>query len=357
MGRHLGMRIETTAAELAHAVATAEQAIRGAAMGSVSIVATGGGIQVVGSDGELTLAVSLDGTCSQEGNASVIPKPLAAYAAALSGDVQLSCRVEGGRLIVDGAGRTYKFALVESVAATVTTPGEGSSVCSAAHLQSLYSACRHGVDPRTQLVKLSAGEGRLHMYATDSYRLVSASVERVEGSWSILLPSNALAVALRHAPEQLVVDQRGRVAAFRGAKVETTVRLGAGGFPAVEGVIAATPGNACELPTEGLLEALQRISSVAGNEPLRCELTDTQLVLTAVSAEGTGSEVVAATVDVPIAFGIGAKNLRDALQACDTARVRCSYADARAPIHLMNTESDVQVTCVVMPIVWSGAEQ
>lgn len=352
------MHFDTTAGVFAQAVSAGELAGRGGDNGSVRLVADGD-VVVIGSDGETSVAARCAATVHSSGSVIVVGRALAAYCSGLESDAPLVVRLEGGRLVVRGNGRVYHFATFEGTYSQVDSAGDDGVAVGAQMITRLYSAVRHAVDPRTSLVKLTIGDGRAVMYATDSYRLASASTPLAGGPTSILIPTTGLSLALRQAPETLCVDQRGRVATFTSPYISTTVRLGAAAFPAVETVLVDEETNACDVERSALERALGRLASVAGSEPLRCRIREGLIDVTVASGEGAGGERIAGgTVEgtgrEEVEFGISGKHLIDALSACGGKDVRIGYSSERRPIRVSSISSDVSIACIIMPVVWDA---
>ncbi len=349
------MRYSTTAGSFGHAVAVCEPAVRSSGQFGIQIDAQPDGITVIGTDGEITTTATVDGAVSEPGTAVCVAKPVASYCATLDPVTKLEVHTDGGYLVVRGGGRVYRFALLAERYPAVERAGSEAVLVPAGAISQLLTAVRHAVDPRTGLVKLTAGDGMLRLYATDTYRLAMAAVPVSDGSWSVLLPVHGLLAAMRHQPEHIAVDPKGRVATFTGVAVETTVRLGVAAFPAVEGAIGVGGTTTIELDRTGVERALQRLASVAASEPLRVELDSAHGVrITALSSDGTGVETVPATVVEPVTFGVAGRSLLDALHACGGTAVAVSYTDARRPVQVASVGAEPAVICILMPIVLPG---
>jgi DNA polymerase III sliding clamp (beta) subunit (PCNA family) len=349
------MRFHTTAGALSSACNAAELAARTSAGNVATIKAVDGRIVVVGSDGEISTSATIAGSVSAAGVVAVPAKPIAAYCSTLPAATAIDVAADGSELVVTAGTREYRFPCFDERPAVLEAPVEDSTHILAGGVADLLATVRHAVDARTQLVKLSGSDGVMRMYATDTYRLCVAetSTGSYEGDWSILAPVPTLLVALRHDPESLRIDQRGRLASFANDAVETTVRLSIANFPAVEPVLQTTPGNELILDAGATVGALNRLNCVAGNEPIRVSITADTVSLSVASGSGRGSEHIAVQGAVAASFGVTAKYLNDAVTACRTKTVALSYGSGSAPIHVRSTDPKHPVTCVIMPAVWT----
>lgn len=344
------MRFRTTAGALAAGLVAAESGARGT--GVVGIRVVDGVVGLSGADGEMGIDLALRAGGIEDGEVALPPRPVILYSQTLDPEVPLELSLEAGNIHVTGDGRVYKFTTTQARLARLEKPGEGVHKAAAGDLGTMLGVVRHAVDPRTNLVKLSAGGGKLRLYATDSYRVASIETAH-EGTetWSALFPVSGLQLALKWQPEEMLIDTKGRVALFTGGGVETTIRLGAAEFPAVESVLERRGAIKWSVRRGEMVRAVQRLASVAGNEALRCEISDGELCVKVSSGDGSGVEYVSVDGEADGWFGISAKNLVDALGSVGGDRFELHYEDPKKPVYLC----DQGTVLVVMPVVWSGA--
>jgi DNA polymerase III sliding clamp (beta) subunit (PCNA family) len=348
------MKFHTTAGALSSACTAAELAARTSAGNVATIKAENGRIIVVGSDGEISTSALVAGEVLSGGTVAVPAKPIATYCSTLVSATRIDVAADGGELVITAGTREYRFPCFDERPAVLEAPFEDATHIFASGVDELLATVRHAVDTRTQLVKLSGSDGVMRMYATDTYRLCVAETATgsYEGDWSILAPVQTLLVALRHAPESLRIDQRGRLASFSNDTVETTVRLSVANFPAVEPVLQTSPANQLTLDAAATITALNRLNCVAGNEPIRVAITSDSATLSVASGSGRGSELLPVQAATPASFGVTAKYLHDAITACKTKTITVAYGSSSSPIHVKSTDIKHPVTCVIMPAVW-----
>jgi DNA polymerase III sliding clamp (beta) subunit (PCNA family) len=353
------VRIVTFSERLAAALTAADAAVKGGSVIGAHSVAqlsvVDGVAHVVASDGAVSLRTQIAAVTAEDGSALVAPHPVAAFAASLPAGTRVECRVEAGRLVVATSELQYRFAVTEGTYPAIDEAGGEVISIPATGLVAMLAAVRHAVDQRSAMVKLAAVDGTMRMYATDSYRLAMAQRPGVDGTWSVLFPLQWLQFALRYDPVSFDIDQRGRLATFKGPDMTVTIRLGAAAFPAVESALAGTPASSVRFDTRDLTGAVNRLSSVADGEPLRIQV-DGRVELRAVSGLGDGVETVDGqqTGDAGW-FGVNAKNLVDAVTACGE-HVTLSYGAPNQPIWCDGERDGVTVRCVVMPTVWNDPQ-
>ncbi len=346
-----GMKFRTTAGALAAGLTAGEAGARG--VGLVRLGVTGEHVAISGTDGEVGVDLILRAEGVQDGEVVVPPRSIIAYSQTLEPEVGLEITLDGRTLNITGDGRVYRFSTSETRLVTIEKPGEGAHRAKAGHVGAMFVVVRHAVDPRNNLVKLSHADERLRMYATDTYRVASTGVAAEAGdAWSALFPVGGLQLALKWSPEELTIDPKGRVAVFTGGGVETTIRLGAAEFPAVESVTDRHGAQHWGLRRAEVSRAVQRIATVAGNEALKCSIQDGELCIKVNSGEGSGVEYAGVEGEGEGWFGIGAKNLMEALNSLDSDVVDLYYDDPKKPIYLCGNGT----TLVIMPVVWSGGE-
>jgi DNA polymerase III sliding clamp (beta) subunit (PCNA family) len=347
------MKFRTTALRLATALRAAEAGARGSGLVRVETFKEGG-VSLTGSDGEYGVVVHLEASGEESGSAVIKADALASYASALEEETAIEAETEGSTLRITGGGRVYRFSIIEGGYVKLEVPEAAVSYEDAEKVFVLYNKIKHAIDPKTQLIKLSNNEGVLSMAATDTYRLACAETKGTDlGSWSVLIPSGGLQLAGRFRPEVLKIDPRGRLASFHGNGVDTIIRLGAAEFPSVESVLRDKGSIGWKLYSHDLQKALQRLGSVVGLNPLRCEIIEGEFRLSASSQDGGGVEYLNLNGEGSGNFGMAVRNLVDALQGLGDGEISMYYSAPERPIHLTHERDGVLTTCVVVPVRWS----
>lgn len=352
------MEFTVTADRLSNALSAADGVVKGGSvlgpLPAAEIVVQDGHATVVASDGVVSLRTTFAVTNSHNGSVTIAPHAIGAFLSNLAGTTAVTCRRDGQLLVVSAGATAYRFATIDSVYPAIEEAGGEVQTCTTAGLPAMLHAVRHAVDARTGMVKLTAADNKLRMYATDSYRLCVASSDHDDSQWSVLIPISWLQFALRYSPDRVDIDQRGRLASFHGADVSITIRLGAAAFPAVASALVTRPAHHARVHARTLLAAAGRLASVADNEPFRVHITPTALTLSAMSSVGDGHEHVEATSDSEGTFGVAVRNLIDAATACGET-IDLYYSDPKQPVWMLGSRDGIDVHCVVMPAFWQDA--
>jgi DNA polymerase III sliding clamp (beta) subunit (PCNA family) len=202
-------------------------------------------------------------------------------------------------------------------------------------------------------VQLVSDDDQLVLHTTDGYRLARAVLPTAGfGTFTGVLSLPVLERVARANPEEVTVDLRGRLVAFRGDGVMVVSRLLATPFPAVDAVLVNAPPAVTALDPAALTAALARISSVAEQGTLALEFTGSELHLRASTAEvGAGHEVVELRSPVPSTFQVQlrAPYLHDAVSALAGGDVTIAYSGPLQPVYL-STREPLALTHVVMPV-------
>ena len=333
-------------------------------LGGIRLSVSGDGLQVTGTDLDLTITVEAAVTGGSDGVAVAPGRLVTDIVRALepgavtveSGDEEL--RIESGRSHFTV--RTHPAddfpRLPAPTGETVTLPVSGLAEA----LRQVTRAAS-GEDSRPILtgVLMAAEESGLRMVATDSYRLAVRDVRGLgvmsEGQ-KVLVPSRALNELMR-----LLGSDAGEITLRLGAHdatfglpgVSLTTRLIEGEFPNYRQLIPSNYPNRLMVGRDALLDAVRRVKLLArdATTPVRIALRPTGIELTVITTDwGTATEDVDAKyegAEMTVAFN--PNYLIDGVEAITGDEVVLDTLDALKPATLRPTEGD-DYLYLLMPV-------
>lgn len=308
------------------------------AISHILLDATGDGLVLQATNGELSLSLRVEAQITEPGVA-IVPKAIAQVVKAMGGaDVRLEAGASGepGQLKATSGAMDVKVATIgitefpalpEAVTGPLVFDGEAMSMVK----RVLPAASTDATRPVLTGVSLSARDGRESVAATDSYRL--AVWDHANGTAArndeAIIPAKAFAEALRLGGGASVAIA-GNLATFAlpGGGTLTT-RLVEGQFPKWRELMP-TPETWATCKREELLAVLGRVGIVAGSDqPVRVNFGrgasgDGLIYVSATGQIGSGSECIDADYSGDeMTFGFNAGYLIDALRAItgDEARI------------------------------------
>ncbi|HET6915624.1 MAG TPA: DNA polymerase III subunit beta [Acidimicrobiales bacterium] len=353
---------------LVEALGTAGRAVagRGGALpvlGGIRLSVSGNGLQVTGTDLDLTITVEAAVTGGSDGVAVAPGRLVTDIVRALepgavtveSGDDEL--RIESGRSHFTV--RTHPAddfpRLPAPTGETVTVPASGLAEA----LRQVTRAAS-GEDSRPILtgVLMAAEESGLRMVATDSYRLAVRDVRGLgvmsEGQ-KVLVPSRALNELMRLLGDagEITLRLGAHDATFGLPGVSLTTRLIEGEFPNYRQLIPSNYPNRLIVGRDALLDAVRRVKLLArdATTPVRIALRPTGIELTVITTDwGTATEDVDAKyegAEMTVAFN--PNYLIDGVEAISGDDVVLDTLDALKPATLRPTEGD-DYLYLLMPV-------
>lgn len=337
---------------LAEAVATAQRTVASRSgalpvLQDLRIAATGDGLELVGSDLEITNRVQVPAEVEETGVA-VVPKLLGEIVRRLEpGPVTVA--VTGDEAVIT-AGRfstSLRLKPAEDYPRLAPSDGQGVRVEAAAFASALRqvvrAASKDDLRPILTGVLLTAHAGGLRLVATDSYRLAVRDLKGVsmlqEGQ-RVLVAAKGLAEVQRLAGDgEIEVVLRERDVVFRTSRAEVTARLIEGDFPNYEQLIPSGYPNRLIVSREALVESLDRVQIVGQNRDnaaVRLSMSAAGLELTMAAQDvGTAQESLDAKFEggeLTVAFN--PVFLRDGVDAVDAAEVALETIDPLKPATL-----------------------
>jgi DNA polymerase-3 subunit beta len=341
---------------LADAVATAQRTVASRSgalpvLQDLRVTATDDGLELIGSDLEITNRVRVPAEVEESGVA-VVPKLLGEIVRRLEpGPVTVS--VTGDEAVITAGRFSTSLRLKPAEDYPRLTPPDGNGVrvdaaaFAAALKQVVRAASKDDLRPILTGVLLTAHGGGLRLVATDSYRLAVrdlAGVSMLEEGQRVLVAAKGLAEVQRLAGDgEIEVVLRERDVVFRTSRAEVTARLIEGDFPNYEQLIPSGYPNRLTVSREHLLDALDRVQIVGQNR-------DNAAVRLAMSAEGLELSMSAQdvgnaqeTLDAKFEGGelTAAFNplfLREGAEALDSSEVALETVDPLKPATLRSAD-------------------
>lgn len=335
------------------------------------------GVELAGSDLELTIRVSAPAECDGAG-AAVLPSRLfgdivrALEPGAVSVDVgDEEARIKSGR-----SEFTLRVLPAEDFPRLPEVAGDGvrmsAGALSDALRQVIPAASRDDARPILTGVLLVAEGSGLRLVATDSYRLAvrdlpgetnlaaAVSGAAAEGR-HVLVPAKALAELQRllgsgnsDASPEVELSFSDRDAAFEVARARVSTRLIEGQFPNYQQLIPSGYPNRLTVPREGFMEAVKRVRLIGrdrDNAPIRLTMATAGLELTAIVHDvGEASETLDAKyegTETTVAFN--PDFLLDGLSAIGSEEVVMETIDTSKPAIVRSAE-DSDFLYLLMPV-------
>jgi DNA polymerase-3 subunit beta len=337
---------------LAEAVATAQRTVASRSgalpvLQDLRITATDHGLELVGSDLEITNRVQVPAEVEEQGVA-VVPKLLGEIVRRLEPG-PVSVAVTGDEAVISAGRFTTSLRLkpAEDYPRLASSDGEGVTVDAAAFAAALRqvvrAASKDDLRPILTGVLLTAHAGGLRLVATDSYRLAVRDLKGVsmlEEGQRVLVAAKGLAEVQRLAGDgQIEVVLRERDVVFRTSRAEVTARLIEGDFPNYEQLIPSGYPNRLTVPREPFVEALERVQIVGQNRDnaaVRLAMSASGLELS-MSAQDVGNaqeNLDAKFEGTELAVAFNPTFLRDGIDALETAEVALETIDPLKPATL-----------------------
>jgi len=353
---------------LADAIAVAQRAVASRTgalpvLSGLRVSPTASGIELVGSDLELTIRVVAPADAEGDGSSVVPARLFSEIVHKLDpGTVTVEftdeeARVEAGRF------RTALRTLSASDFPRLTEPGGAGVKVAAGALtdalrQVVPAASRDDARPILTGVLLAASAGGLRLVATDSYRLAVRDLQGVsmlpEGQ-KVLVAGKGLGEVQRLlGEEEIEVVLAEREVVFRVGRTSVTTRLIEGDFPNYEQLIPGGYPNKLTVARDQLSAAINRVRLVGQGRdtaPIRLAMTAEGLELSAVAQDvGEAHEMVEAKYeggDLTVAFN--SQFLLEGIDAASGSEVTVESIDPLKPAVLKGTDS-ADFLYLLMPV-------
>ncbi len=352
---------------LAEAIATAQRTVASRSgalpvLQDLRITATEAGLELVGSDLEITNRVQVPAEVEEPGVA-VVPKLLGDIVRKLE-DGRVLVEVTGDEAVITSGRFTTTLRLKPAEDYPRLAPNDGSGVTvdagafAAALRQVVRAASKDDLRPILTGVLLTAHGGGLRLVATDSYRLAVRDLKGVSmlaDGQRVLVAAKGLAEVQRLAGDgQIEVVLRERDVVFRTSRAEVTARLIEGEFPNYEQLIPSSYPNRLTVAREALMDALDRVQIVGQNRDnaaVRLAMSGGGLELS-MSAQDVGN--AQETLDAKFEGGeltvaFNPVFLRDGVEAMDTDEVALETIDPLKPATLRSADGG-EFLYLLMPV-------
>jgi DNA polymerase-3 subunit beta len=341
---------------LAEAVATAQRTVASRSgalpvLQDLRITATETGLELIGSDLEITNRVQVPAEVEETGVA-VVPKLLGEIVRKLEqGSVTVAVTGDEATVTAGRFSTSLRLKPAEDYPRLAPTDGSGVRVDAAAFAAALKqvvrAASKDDLRPILTGVLLTAHAGGLRLVATDSYRLAVRDLKGVsmldEGQ-RVLVAAKGLSEVQRLAGDgEIEVVLRERDVVFRTSRAEVTARLIEGDFPNYEQLIPSGYPNRLTVSREALMESLDRVQIVGqsrDNAAVRLAMSGDGLEL-AMSAQDVGNAQESLDAkfeggELTVAFN--PMFLRDGADAIDSEEVALETIDPLKPATLRSAD-------------------
>lgn len=327
--------------------------------GGVQIRAAGGFIELAATDGTLSICALVDANVEDDGTV-VVPAQTASQIARLLPQGEVTLETDGSILALS-CGESH-FTLITFASEdfpTLPRPDVPTAVDREAILSAFSSVARCASSDLSRPVLtgvLCRFEGdSLTVVATDSYRMAVKTVQVETGiEREAIIPASALAeltrIATSSSQKKVEVSLSENQATFAIDGYVVCTRLLAGSFPNYRSIIPTEHEAEATLPRVEVLDAVNRVSSIAqGRTPLRLGFNSDHLHAAVHQNEvGDAREAISSTYEGgPMLVGVDPSFFRDGLELVggDEARVRLIN-----PLRPLVIEGSENLTYLVMPV-------
>lgn len=332
-------------------------------LSDLRITATAEGIELIGSDLEITNRVKAPAQVEETGVA-VVPKIIGDVVKRLE-EGQVVVSIEGDEAHISGgkASTTLRLKAADEYPRIAAADGSGVRVDAntlVGALKQVVKVASKDAERHLSLtgVLLSAHGTGLRLVATDSYRLAVRDLKGVsmlpEGR-RVLVAAKGLAEVQRLAGDgEIEVVLGDREVVFRRGSTEVDVRLIEGEFPKYEQLIPSGYPNRLVANRQMFIEALDRVAIVGQgreNANLKLSMSSGGLELAMVVPDvGSSEEPMDAKYegsDLTVAFN--PQFLRDGVEAIEGEEFALATIDPLKPATLHSADGD-DFLYLVMPV-------
>lgn len=333
-------------------------------LGGVRLSVSGDGLEVTGTDLDLTITVSTVVSGSEDGVVVApgrlvtdIVRALEPGAVGVEADDE-ELRIASGRshftVRTHPAGDFPRLPVPTGDTVSLEAPGLTEAL-----RQVTRAASSEESRPILTGVLMAAEEGGLRLVATDSYRLAVRDLQGLgflADGQKVLVPSRALNELLRllgSSTDSVSLQLGPHDATFGIGSVTLTTRLIEGEFPNYKALIPSSYPNRLTVGREALLDAVRRVKLLArdATTPVRIALRPTGIELTVITTDwGTATEDVDAKyegAEMTVAFN--PNFLIEGVEAVTGDEVALDTLDALKPATLRPIDSDSYLY-LLMPV-------
>ena len=322
-------------------------------MECIKITATGDGISLLATDGELSIEKKLDAEVMQEGAVCVPGKLFSDFIGKLSGEEIDVATEDKGVAIAYRDSKSYMQAIPADEFPVINlNAGENSFVIKQSAFKEIVAEtvfCCATDDSRPVLKGcLMELNETLKMTALDGYRLAfsESAILSKSGEKSMICPARTLNEIAKMLPgegdEEITLYEEGGQLLVKCDGTTVVSRLYRGDFIKRENVVPTRFSTFLTVDKAALAQSVERAAIfIRGdkNNLVTLEISSERVKVSSVSDYGTVAEPVDAETDgVDLTISMNAKYLLEALRALSEERVTISFSGAISPFILQNEE-------------------
>lgn len=349
------MKIRCERDTLVEAVATAQRAVASRTgappvLSDLRITATADGIELVGSDLEITSRVTAPAEVEQTGVA-VVPKILGEIVRRLSGAITIEVDESEATISSGDFSTTLRLKQADEYPRIAASDGAGvridASQFAGALKQVVRAASKDDLRPILTGVLITTTPSGIRLVATDSYRLAVRDLPGVNvlgDRQKVLVAAKGLAEVQRLTASgevEVVLGERDVV--FRTGTAEVTARLIDGDFPNYEQLIPSGYPNRLTVNRAALREAVERVMVVGqgrDNAAVKLTMKSDGLELTMTAQDvGTSQGMIEAKYEgSELVVAFNPQFLIDGIDAIESEEVALETMDNLKPATLRSAD-------------------
>ena len=321
-------------------------------MESIKLSAYGTEVNLLATDGELSISKNVKAEVFEEGDVCVPGKLFSDFIGKLSGEeVCIATGEKGVEISYRDAGTFLQSLPAEEFPRIDFTVGENSFTMKQQSLKKIIAETTFccATDDSRPILKgcLMEFKDELEMCALDGYRLACTKAEIVtkSGEKSIICPARTLSEIsklLEGESEEITLYTQGGMLLVREGDTTVVSRLYQGEFIRKENVIPTRFTTVVTLKREEIIASAERAAILIRgdkNNLVTLDIGAESVKISSVSDYGNVAETVKAAVDgTEITISMNAKFLLDALRALEEEEVVLSFNGAVSPFILQNLE-------------------
>ncbi len=321
-------------------------------MECIKLSAYGTEVNLLATDGELSISKSVRAEVFEEGDVCVPGKLFSDFIGKLSGEeVCIATGEKGAEISYRDAGTFLQSLPAEEFPRIDFSVGENSFTMKQQSLKKIIAETTFccATDDSRPILKgcLMEFKDELEMCALDGYRLACTKAEIVtkSGEKSIICPARTLSEIsklLEGESEEITLYTQGGMLLVREGDTTVVSRLYQGEFIRKENVIPSKFTTVVTLKREELIASAERAAILIRgdkNNLVTLDIGAESVKISSVSDYGNVAETVKAAVDgTEITISMNAKFLLDALRALEEEEVVLSFNGAVSPFILQNLE-------------------
>lgn len=352
---------------LADALGAASRAATGRAsnptLSCVRMVLAGESLRITGTDGDLTIDVSISVSGSKDGVVLVPAKLASDVVRSLTpGRVSFTSATDKAEIAADKVKFTVPLGVEGDFPKWSGTTGEGATMPAKELSDALRQVVRAASTDEARGVYtgvyVTGVDGKLRLVATDSYRMAIRDLSStvIPDGASVVIPARALAELQRllGSAESVSISLTDHDATFEVGSIRLVTRLLTGAFADYQRLIPPSLPNTLTVSRDGILEAIRRVKLVARDPigtPLRLEISSDRVTLRMVTPDSGEAmeEVDASTAGNDIEIRFNNELLASGLDAVssDDVVIQTSEPGKLAVIRGIN---DDNFTYLLMPL-------